>query len=320
MPNEPEMRRPEFTEWQAVTLADGNQWILPRPRLEYVPRVVDGRFRYADVPGRFTFGPDFEWNLIGYRSAADELEKFQELAFVVAGLIRLNYEIGDDDLAELLAVRLDDEDHVSAGSLAMWGGLAEAIVLPADPARVMVPEDERRVRDDTSGSWVTLGDGQAWRFPSPTIHGMTDGDFAALESIQQSDEVLEQASLIAGLAADSLVSAYDLSDEEIARLLPIVRDPVSGAREPSNREMWIRVLDAVSGVSRPERRTRQRWLRLASIVATGNPSLDLAVEDVEDLAAMLVMGGKLAPSHLWVESEIAALEDARAAAGLDGLL
>jgi hypothetical protein len=288
--------------------------------LEYIPRCVDGRFVYDGTPGRFTFGPDFEWDLVAYRSASTDVERFQELAFVLAGLLRLNYTLDDDELAELLSVRLDDEEHVSAESLAMWDRLAVAIVLPDDQARVMVPEGERRQSDDVEGSWVTLGDGQSWRFPSPTLFGMSDQSYADLEAAQRSDDVLEQASLIAGLVAEALVSPYDLADEEVAELLPIVRDPVTGVRDPANKEMWVNVFDAVSGSSRPERRTRKRWLRLASIVATGDPKLDLTIEDATDLAGMLVSAGRLTPSHAWVETEIAATDDARSALALDSLI
>ena len=111
------LRRPSFSEGYAIRLCDGQEWTFPKPWLRFVPkRKEDGMFgmavensygpEYSSLVDRYTTlepGPDGDF---------DRLELRMHMA---ATLLIQNYDLSDDDLADLLAFEPDHQDNVS-----MW--------------------------------------------------------------------------------------------------------------------------------------------------------------------------------------------------------
>ena len=58
--DEKTLRKPGFIDGIKVTMADGNEWTLPRPKIRFKPRFVEGR---VEVGGGPSFGPDFDEKL-----------------------------------------------------------------------------------------------------------------------------------------------------------------------------------------------------------------------------------------------------------------
>jgi hypothetical protein len=55
--DERSLRKPGFSEGSKVTLADGQEWVLPKPRIRFKPRIVDGK---VEIGGGSSFGPEFD--------------------------------------------------------------------------------------------------------------------------------------------------------------------------------------------------------------------------------------------------------------------
>lgn len=109
---ESECRRPEFQGGIPVTLADGNEWLLPRPRLYVYPKFVDGKPQLARG---CEWGPDYLALLDAAREARNG-DDFLLAQFALAiDLLRRNYDLSDDELAELLRTETDGE-----ASQQMW--------------------------------------------------------------------------------------------------------------------------------------------------------------------------------------------------------
>ena len=60
MLDEKALRKPGFSEGYRVTLADGQEWTLPKPKIRFKPKVVDGK---VEVGGGPSFGPEFDQQL-----------------------------------------------------------------------------------------------------------------------------------------------------------------------------------------------------------------------------------------------------------------
>jgi hypothetical protein len=50
-------RKPGYSEGIKVTMADGQQWAIPKPRIRFKPRIVDGK---VEIGGGPSFGPEFD--------------------------------------------------------------------------------------------------------------------------------------------------------------------------------------------------------------------------------------------------------------------
>jgi hypothetical protein len=109
-------RRPTFDEAtsEPVTLGDGQDWHVPKPRI---------RFRFAATERGFTeafsHGREYDALMQRWREAKGEASLRAEFA-VFAFLLRVNYELSDDDLADLLVFDLDDDTETVLTALA-WG-------------------------------------------------------------------------------------------------------------------------------------------------------------------------------------------------------
>lgn len=108
MPDEPSLRRPEFSEGPRVVLGDGREWTLPRPRLRLFPsRDGDGRIGVGGGP---SFGAEFE-DLVDELTDCDPDDQTGRLAVqfrMAASLLLRNYDLTDRDLRRLLVVDAED--------------------------------------------------------------------------------------------------------------------------------------------------------------------------------------------------------------------
>ena len=99
--------KPGFQEGGRVKLADGQHWAFPKPRLVFKPKIVNGAI---DFDGGPTFGPEFDDKLevlIGVREAS--LVEHLRIKFEMAvRLLRTNYELRDEDFAELIVLVVGD--------------------------------------------------------------------------------------------------------------------------------------------------------------------------------------------------------------------
>jgi len=116
------LRKPGFTEGYAVALADGQEWSFPRARIRFKPVVTDGR---VEVGGGPSFGPEYDRQLDVLFGVADvePIERLRVQFEMAVRLLRVNYALADDDLAELLALEVEDE-----ASEARWEQITEALM------------------------------------------------------------------------------------------------------------------------------------------------------------------------------------------------
>ncbi|MDR3621552.1 MAG: hypothetical protein P4L85_19530 [Paludisphaera borealis] len=133
MLNEVALRKPGFTEGAAVVLGDGQEWHLPRIAATFFPaQTLDGKF---STRVRLTYGRAFDDAFAeAYRAdvEADEEAVIAARMNLVCGLLRKNYNLDGDALAELLAIRTDEPETIS-----MWLAVVETVV---DQARVVNDE------------------------------------------------------------------------------------------------------------------------------------------------------------------------------------
>ena len=112
--NERDCRRPEFAGGTPITLGDGQEWTLPRPRLSLVPEVVEGRVRFADKM-RHGFGPEYDDLVDAFVESEEGLPQMNALLALAANLLLANYDLNPASLVELLPRRLGDEANTE-----MW--------------------------------------------------------------------------------------------------------------------------------------------------------------------------------------------------------
>jgi hypothetical protein len=107
MLNEQELRKPTFSEGHAVTLADGQKWTFPKPRIRLVPKFVNGK---VEIGGGATFGPEYEDQLDALFGTRDvDPDERLRLQFEVAvRLLKSNYELRDEDISKLIVLELGD--------------------------------------------------------------------------------------------------------------------------------------------------------------------------------------------------------------------
>jgi hypothetical protein len=122
MLNEAERRKPEFSEGYPVTMADGQRWILPKPRHRFRPKIVAGR---VEIAGGATFGPESDGDLeILYGVVDVEPGEFLRIKFAMAvRLLLANYTLSDDEVAELVVLEPGDP-----ASDERWTQMTEAIM------------------------------------------------------------------------------------------------------------------------------------------------------------------------------------------------
>jgi hypothetical protein len=120
--DEKSLRKPEFSEGLKVTLADGQDWTLPKPRIRFKPRIVDGR---VEIGGGASFGPEFDdkLDILFGVTDADPSERLRVKFEVAVRLLASNYNLEPDNFAELIVLEPGDP-----ASDERWEQLSNAIM------------------------------------------------------------------------------------------------------------------------------------------------------------------------------------------------
>jgi hypothetical protein len=120
--DEHSLRRPTFSEGHAVTLADGQEWTLPKPRIRFKPRIVEGK---VEIGGGPSFGPEFDdkLDILFGVAQAEPAERLRVKFEVAVRLLVANYDLTPDNLAELIVLEPGDP-----ASDERWEQLCDAIM------------------------------------------------------------------------------------------------------------------------------------------------------------------------------------------------
>lgn len=109
MIDETTRRLPEWSEHSVwITLADGNQYAFPKPWLE-----IRGHFSAGKPTGlsaRTTFGPELDEGVELIHQAESNHDLIIATLTLGAFLLRLQYDLSDEELQDLLAFRFADEN------------------------------------------------------------------------------------------------------------------------------------------------------------------------------------------------------------------
>lgn len=128
MLDEQALRKPGFTEGRAIKLADGQEWMFPKPRFRFYP--VVGQDGTVTVEGGSTYGSDHD-KLIDALAGGEEVEDFERLRLQFSGAVSLlsrNYSLAPEDYSSILC--LDTEDEASGE---MWTAINRVMLgLPAE--------------------------------------------------------------------------------------------------------------------------------------------------------------------------------------------
>jgi hypothetical protein len=107
--DEAALRRPTWRDGHRITLSDGQEWTIPKPRLRLRPRFEGGRVvGTRDVE----YAPEDD-GLVDTLFGAGDAEPdawIQARWELLARLLRANYDLSDLELAELVAIDPDDAD------------------------------------------------------------------------------------------------------------------------------------------------------------------------------------------------------------------
>ncbi len=108
MSDERAKRNPEFDERNStwITLADGGRWAFPKPWLE-IHAAFRGRPGRASYPV-LTYGPELEELVDAIDECRDNAALIVGAASLGAYLLRRNYDLSDEDLDRLFAIRVGD--------------------------------------------------------------------------------------------------------------------------------------------------------------------------------------------------------------------
>jgi len=123
MLDEKALRKPTFIDGHKVTLADGQAWTFPRPRIRLRPKIgVDGR---VDIGGGPSFGPEYDDQLDVLFGAVDAepVERLRVKFEVAVRLLRSNYDLTDRDVGELIVLEPGD-----AASDERWEQLSDVLL------------------------------------------------------------------------------------------------------------------------------------------------------------------------------------------------
>jgi hypothetical protein len=116
------LRKPGFSEGCKITLADGQEWTLPKPKICFRPKVIGGR---VEIGGGPSFGPEFddELDILFGVSDPDPIERLRVKFDLAVRLLSANYVLTPENLGELLV--LEPANEVSIGR---WEQLTSAIM------------------------------------------------------------------------------------------------------------------------------------------------------------------------------------------------
>jgi len=122
MLDEKALRKSTFSEGYRVTLADGQSYCLPKPKIRFKPRVVDGKVEVAGGP---SFGPEFDEQLDVLFGVVDvpPIERLRVKFEMAVRLLSANYDLKPEDFGELIVLEPDDQ-----ASDERWEQLTRAIM------------------------------------------------------------------------------------------------------------------------------------------------------------------------------------------------
>lgn len=92
----------------AVLMGDGGEWLLPKPWVEIHPVFEGGR--PVDKWLVFTYGPELDGLIRAISEAEDGSLRILAAVGLGAYLLRRNYELSDEQLAEVLVFRCGDPE------------------------------------------------------------------------------------------------------------------------------------------------------------------------------------------------------------------
>jgi hypothetical protein len=120
--DEKSLQKPGFVEGSKATLADGQEWMLPKPKLRFKPKIIDGR---VEISGGPSFGPEFDDQLdILFGVTNVEASERPRIKFELAvKLLAANYDLEPDNFAELIVLEPGDP-----ASDERWEQLSNAIM------------------------------------------------------------------------------------------------------------------------------------------------------------------------------------------------
>jgi hypothetical protein len=107
MLDEKALRKPTFVEGNKVKMADGQEWWLPKPRIRFKPRLVDGQ---VEIGGGPSFGPELDdkVDILFSVSNADPAERLRVKFELAVRLLAANYDLKPDDFAKLIVLEPGD--------------------------------------------------------------------------------------------------------------------------------------------------------------------------------------------------------------------
>lgn len=94
-----------------VRMGDGGEWLLPKPWVEVHP-IFDGG-RPVDRWLVFTYGPELDGLIRAIAEAEDGSMRILAAVGLGAHLLLRNYDLSDDQLAEVLVFRCHDPESES---------------------------------------------------------------------------------------------------------------------------------------------------------------------------------------------------------------
>jgi hypothetical protein len=104
-----------------ITLADGEAWLFPRPKVG-LSALVDstGRPRFAQKSTR-SFGADYDALVDAFIEADDGVNEAEALLALAVDLLGRNYDLAPSELVTLLPRWFDDDANQE-----MWRAIADA--------------------------------------------------------------------------------------------------------------------------------------------------------------------------------------------------
>ena len=168
-------------------------------------------------------------------------------------------------------------------------------------------ESERR-KPEISGTPITLADGQPWLLAEPVyrprINGLTSPDIdRPLNRVFESSILNEPLSLcdLWEVARNSLKANYELSDDEIKKLLSV-------SPGPEAEKFVSEILDAIL-VTESAEKSFTSWVR-ASLLANGLGQTDIPARDLLNVLTILVATNRTIPLSRFADA--CRLQDERA--------
>jgi hypothetical protein len=107
MLDEKSLRKPSFTAGHAVTLADGQEWTFPKPRIRLKPKIANGK---VEIGGGPSFGPEYDEQLdvLFGTVEVDPVERLRVKFEMAVKLLSANYDLKPEDYAELIVLEPGD--------------------------------------------------------------------------------------------------------------------------------------------------------------------------------------------------------------------